>query len=107
MFQPPYTVTDAESAEAVKTIQATFIGKTVRITATDRRIFEGRFVCVDSKMNVVLQGTYQYTPQSQELVTKQWTGMVMIPGKHVVSVAVLQQNTPAAHQFPQDQNLYI
>ena len=78
------------------------MGKIVKISINDGRTFEGRFVCVDSEVNVILQGTYEYRSGNQaqnvELVNvttdpnarKRWAGMVMIPGQHITNVEVVQ-----------------
>lgn len=97
MIQAPYIREDEQSFKAVKTIKNTFIGKNVKITITDGRTFEGRFVCVDSEMNVILQGSYEYRSDKQSQSTtsnsdtkKRWAGMVMIPGKHITDVDLVQ-----------------
>ena len=102
MIQAPYIKEDERSQKAVETIKSTLLGKIVRIAINDGRIFEGRFVCVDSEVNVILQGTYEYRSRNQaqnaEMVNmtidsnarKRWAGMVMIPGQHITNVEVVQ-----------------
>lgn len=122
MHQPPFAKPDLASVRAVETITANFLGRTARITVSDGRAFEGRFVCVDSEVNVILQSAHEYrttqptrlTDNGRAAEQKRWAGMVMIPGKHVVNVALkpsasVQQvasTPPVANAFPQDSSLY-
>lgn len=103
MIQAPYIKEDEQSYKAVKTIKETFLGKNTKITINDGRTFEGRFVCIDSEVNIILQGTYEYRigNQSKSIESetsivaettpqKRWAGMVMIPGQHITNVEVVQ-----------------
>jgi N-alpha-acetyltransferase 38, NatC auxiliary subunit len=107
MIQTPYIKEDERSRKAVKTIKDTFLGKNIKITINDGRTFEGRFVCIDSEVNVILQGTYEYRIGNQsnnteiqalnvsQIVQKRWAGMVMIPGQHITNVEVVQVSNAA------------
>lgn len=101
MIQTPYIKEDERSRKAVKTIKDTFLGKHIKITINDGRTFEGRFVCIDSEVNVILQGTYEYRIGNQQAVNvpqtvqKRWAGMVMIPGQHITHVEVVQVSNAA------------
>ncbi|PWN38257.1 uncharacterized protein FA14DRAFT_153585 [Meira miltonrushii] len=106
MIQAPYIKEDDQSRKAVKTIEETFLGKNTKITINDGRTFEGRFVCTDSEVNVILQGTHEYRIRNQSKGTevdtantdttlqKRWAGMVMIPGQHITNVEVVQPLPP-------------
>ncbi|KAI1132768.1 hypothetical protein F5Y10DRAFT_185465 [Nemania abortiva] len=83
------------------------INKTLRIHATDGRLFIGTFKCTDTDRNVVLSLTYEYRqPSQQKLVeaaaaaasansqtvkadmTSRYLGLVVIPGEHIVKTEV-------------------
>lgn len=83
------------------------INKTLRIHATDGRMFIGTFKCTDTDRNVVLAVTYEHRqPSQQELskaaavaassgsdtvvadMTSRYLGLVVIPGEHIVKMEV-------------------
>jgi len=67
------------------------LGKELRITITDGRIFIGNFACTDKDLNVVLTGTYEFPVgyRNDHLVENgRFVGMLMFPWRHVVRVEV-------------------
>ncbi|GAW11306.1 hypothetical protein EKO27_g8209 [Xylaria grammica] len=83
------------------------INKTLRIHATDGRMFIGTFKCTDTDRNVVLSLTYEYRQPSQQKLaeaaaaaasensqtvtadmTSRYLGLVVIPGEHIVKMEV-------------------
>ncbi|KAI0109161.1 hypothetical protein GGR51DRAFT_512980 [Nemania sp. FL0031] len=83
------------------------INKTLRIHATDGRMFIGTFKCTDTDRNVVLSLTYEYRQPSQQKLTEaaaaaastnsqtvkadmtsRYLGLVVIPGEHIVKMEV-------------------
>ncbi|KAI8954911.1 hypothetical protein F4801DRAFT_530433 [Xylaria longipes] len=103
------TVNEAETptrAEA-ETYLKSLINKTLRIHATDGRMFIGAFKCTDTDRNVVLSFTYEYRHPSQQKLaeaaaaaagtssgtveadmTSRYLGLVVIPGEHIVKMEV-------------------
>jgi len=64
-----------------------WIGKVMRVKLTDNRAFVGRFVCVDNEKNVILHDTKEYIPiENTKNEDLKITGLVMLPGKHIVSI---------------------
>ncbi|KAI1147106.1 LSM domain-containing protein [Nemania diffusa] len=83
------------------------INKTLRIHATDGRMFIGTFKCTDTDRNVVLSITYEYRQPSQQKLTEaaaaaasansqtvkadmssRYLGLVVIPGEHIAKMEV-------------------
>ncbi|KAI0548390.1 hypothetical protein F4679DRAFT_322552 [Xylaria curta] len=97
------TPTRAEAETYIKSL----INKTLRIHATDGRMFIGTFKCTDTDRNVVLSLTYEYRQPSQQKLaeaaaaaassssetvkadmTSRYLGLVVIPGEHIVKMEV-------------------
>ncbi|KAJ9643919.1 hypothetical protein H2201_006551 [Coniosporium apollinis] len=78
------------------------IGKTLRITVTDNRMFEGQMKCTDRDRNVILALTHEYRPPSEEAIKKaiaesgsssvmlphssRFMGLVVVPGEHITKI---------------------
>ncbi|KAH8110289.1 hypothetical protein DFH11DRAFT_1621855 [Phellopilus nigrolimitatus] len=82
------------------------LGQTMRICASDGRIFIGTFVCVDKQKNIVLSNTDEYRvggPAQGRYVT-----MVMVPWRLVVKVEVQSLSTGmvVARNGEDDEDLY-
>lgn len=63
------------------------LGKELRITITDNRIFIGTFACTDRDLNIVLTSVYEFPVgyQTDHLVENgRFVGMLMFPWRHVV-----------------------
>ncbi|TGJ88476.1 hypothetical protein E0Z10_g316 [Xylaria hypoxylon] len=95
--------TKAEAEVYLKSL----INKTLRIHATDGRMFIGTFKCTDTDRNVVLSVTHEYRQPSQQKLTEataaaasensqtvkadmtsRYLGLVVIPGEHIVKMEV-------------------
>ncbi|KAE8149357.1 hypothetical protein BDV25DRAFT_156443 [Aspergillus avenaceus] len=102
--------------QAVKYLES-LIGQTVRVHATDTRIFVGSFKCTDSARNIILANTYEYrfpsssavqdaatkaenqdsqtTTESQNFkvnMTSRFIGLVVVPGQHIMKIEL--EETP-------------
>lgn len=70
-----------------------WLNKSLRIKMSDGRVLIGVFLCTDRDANVILGSCSEYLPESEEGALKaneepRMLGLVMVPGKHIVSVAV-------------------
>lgn len=70
-----------------------WLNKSLRIRMSDGRVLIGIFLCTDRDANVILGSCSEYLPESEEGAVKaneepRMLGLVMVPGKHIVSVAV-------------------
>lgn len=84
-----------------------FLGKQLRITTDDTRVFVGEFKCTDNDRNIILSATYEYrqpspaavasqaaTATAQELsrfnldMTSRFLGLVVVPGQHITRIEV-------------------
>ncbi|KAI0452527.1 hypothetical protein F5B21DRAFT_506226 [Xylaria acuta] len=103
------TMNEAETPTKTKTETyiKSLINKTLRVHATDGRMFIGTFKCTDTDRNVVLSLTYEYRQPSQQKLaeaasaaasansatikadmTSRYLGLVVIPGEHIVKMEV-------------------
>ncbi|CAI6305160.1 unnamed protein product [Periconia digitata] len=94
----------AANPKAMDNEQATsylnqFIGRNLRIHASDGRVFGGQLKCTDKDRNVILALTHEYRAPSAEMIKKtieesgnpkavvtwnsRFVGLVVIPGAHV------------------------
>ncbi|KAK1963602.1 LSM domain-containing protein [Colletotrichum eremochloae] len=82
------------------------LNKTLRIFATDGRMFLGQFKCTDPDRNVVLAHAYEYRQPSAQRraeavqeaaegtgtvsmdMTSRYLGLVVVPGQYIVKVEV-------------------
>ncbi|XP_067634695.1 N-alpha-acetyltransferase 38, NatC auxiliary subunit isoform X2 [Eurosta solidaginis] len=62
-----------------------WLGHTFRIVITDGRVLVGFFNCTDKDANIVLSMCAEYLEEGKDA---RILGNVMIPGKHIVSIAV-------------------
>ncbi|KAJ8922530.1 hypothetical protein NQ315_007560 [Exocentrus adspersus] len=66
------------------------LNKTFRIEMTDGRILIGVFLCTDRDANIILGSCSEYLPAESKAKTlneePRMLGLVMVPGKHIVSV---------------------
>lgn len=85
---------------------SSLLNKTLRIVASDGRMFLGVFKCTDPDANVILADTYEYRqPSVQEQedakraagsgitslpmhMTSRFLGLIVVPGEHVVKIEV-------------------
>eukprot|EP00126_Sphaerothecum_destruens_P010791 Sdes_comp20810_c0_seq10m17196 len=75
-----------------------YLWKTLNITISDGRMFEGEFMCTDRDMNIVLSRCCEHRLVQREgyddIVEDRYLGLVMVPGTHVVSVKLRKPQTP-------------
>jgi len=75
---------------AVAKVRA-LLGKELRITIGDGRVFIGTFACTDRDLNLVLTSVYEFPVgyQNDHLVESgRFVGMLMFPWRHIVRVEV-------------------
>ncbi|KAI1115730.1 hypothetical protein F5Y14DRAFT_112958 [Nemania sp. NC0429] len=101
------TTNEAPTKVEAQAYLKSLINKTLRIHATDGRMFVGTFKCTDTDRNVVLSLTYEYRQPSQQTLTEaaaaaamnntqtvkaemtsRYLGLVVIPGQHIVKMEV-------------------
>ncbi|KAI1172479.1 hypothetical protein F4777DRAFT_561455 [Nemania sp. FL0916] len=100
------TMDDAPTKADAEAYLQSLINKTLRVHATDGRMFVGTFKCTDTDSNVVLSLTYEYRyPSQQKLneaadaanaslktvkvdMTSRYLGLVVIPGEHITKIEV-------------------
>lgn len=70
-----------------------WLNNTFRVKMSDGRILIGMFVCTDADANVILGLTSEYTEQGGE---ERILGLVMIPGRYIVSIEVEDNPVAAA-----------
>ncbi|XP_053695345.1 N-alpha-acetyltransferase 38, NatC auxiliary subunit [Sabethes cyaneus] len=66
-----------------------WLNNTFRIKMTDGRILIGMFVCTDAEANVILGLTSEFTENGGE---ERVLGLVMIPGRYIVSIEIDEAN---------------
>ncbi|XP_055544864.1 N-alpha-acetyltransferase 38, NatC auxiliary subunit isoform X1 [Wyeomyia smithii] len=66
-----------------------WLNNTFRIKMTDGRILIGMFVCTDADANVILGLTSEFTENGGE---ERVLGLVMIPGRYIVSIEIDEAN---------------
>ncbi|KAL5115607.1 hypothetical protein ACEQ8H_006494 [Pleosporales sp. CAS-2024a] len=91
-----------------------FIGKNVRIHASDGRVFGGQIKCTDKDRNVILALAYEYRAPSAHVIRKAmqhaghasasasasvpWTnryvGLVVVPGHHITKIEFEESTLP-------------
>ncbi|KAI9838752.1 MAG: hypothetical protein M1837_002350 [Sclerophora amabilis] len=99
-----------QNSEAVDFLQ-TFLGRQLRVTATDGRIFVGEMKCTDNERNVILARTQEYRQPSESAIrkatasergisssipsttvkldmTSRFLGLVVVPGQHITKIEV-------------------
>ncbi|KAI0473672.1 hypothetical protein GGR56DRAFT_648510 [Xylariaceae sp. FL0804] len=100
--------------EEAQAFLASLLNRTLRVYATDGRMFLGTFKCTDTHCNVVLAMTHEYRPPSPQKLAamssatssgadrgdgggpapiiadmpSRYLGLVVIPGSHVVRMEV-------------------
>lgn len=94
--QPP-TPSETETNENVQ-LKASYdpraelrswLGKILKIVITDERIIVGCFVCTDRDGNVILENSWEYAQAIGGNEEPRILGLALIPGKHIVSVALM------------------
>lgn len=73
-----------------------WLNKSLRIQMSDGRVLIGVFLCTDRDANVILGSCSEYLPEETNVADAasspkeepRMLGLVMVPGKHIVSVSV-------------------
>ncbi|USP72771.1 hypothetical protein yc1106_00045 [Curvularia clavata] len=79
-----------------------FIGKNLRIHASDGRVFGGQMKCTDKDRNIILALAYEYRAPSAEAIRKaveesgnqsatvawnsRYVGLIVVPGQHIKKI---------------------
>ncbi|XP_055702300.1 N-alpha-acetyltransferase 38, NatC auxiliary subunit [Phlebotomus papatasi] len=75
----------AASMTQGKILLKSWLNRNFRIVMTDGRLLIGVFLCTDADANVILGMCSEYTEEGGE---ERILGLVMIPGRHIVSMEV-------------------
>ncbi|GAB0096405.1 N-alpha-acetyltransferase 38-A, NatC auxiliary subunit [Sergentomyia squamirostris] len=68
-----------------KLLLKSWLNRSFRVVMTDGRLLIGVFLCTDADANVILGMCSEYTEDGGE---ERILGLVMIPGRHIVSMEV-------------------
>ncbi|KAJ4404178.1 hypothetical protein N0V91_006080 [Didymella pomorum] len=87
-----------------------FIGKNLRIHASDGRVFGGQMKCTDKDRNIILSLAYEYRAPSAEAIRKaveesgnpstkvtwssRYVGLIVVPGQHVKKIEFEESTLP-------------
>ncbi|KAJ4993589.1 LSM domain-containing protein [Stagonosporopsis vannaccii] len=87
-----------------------FIGKNLRIHASDGRVFGGQMKCTDKDRNIILSLAHEYRAPSAEAIRKaveesgnasanvpwnsRYVGLVVVPGQHVKKIEFEESTLP-------------
>lgn len=76
-----------------------WLNKTLKIKMSDGRVLVGVFLCTDRDANVILGSCSEYLPDELQATQTdgggeepRMLGLVMVPGKHLVSVCIDQSD---------------
>ncbi|KAL4979651.1 hypothetical protein BDW66DRAFT_148000 [Aspergillus desertorum] len=106
-----------DESKAVRYLES-LIGRTLRVHATDTRVFVGVFKCTDAARNIILANTHEYRyptaaavrsaalnttsenlGESQKLkldMTSRFIGLVVVPGQHITRIEL--EDTPQSRK---------
>ncbi|EAT81455.1 hypothetical protein HBI56_205370 [Parastagonospora nodorum] len=87
-----------------------FIGKNLRIHASDGRVFGGQMKCTDKDQNIILALAHEYRAPSIEVIRKavqdsgnpstsvpwnsRYVGLVVVPGQHITKIEFEESTLP-------------
>ena len=66
-----------------------WLGKVFKVVITDGRQIVGVFVCTDRDANIILENSMEYGKPIGGNNEPRALGVALIPGKHIVSVALM------------------
>ncbi|OAL43094.1 hypothetical protein IQ07DRAFT_303553 [Pyrenochaeta sp. DS3sAY3a] len=109
---PPWTRTPARMDNEQATFWLSqFIGKNLRVHASDGRVFGGQMKCTDKDRNIILALAHEYRAPSAEAIRKavedsgnpsisvQWNsryvGLIVIPGQHIKKIEFEESTIPS------------
>ncbi|KAF1847735.1 uncharacterized protein K460DRAFT_374736 [Cucurbitaria berberidis CBS 394.84] len=99
----PWTQTDTKMDHEQATFWLSqFIGKNLRIHATDGRVFGGQMKCTDKDRNIILAMAHEYRAPPIETIRKaieesgnpstpvpwnsRYVGLIVVPGQHIKKI---------------------
>ncbi|KAH7550788.1 Sm domain containing protein [Bipolaris maydis] len=87
-----------------------FIGKNLRIHASDGRVFGGQMKCTDKDRNIILALAHEYRAPSAEAIRKaveesgnqsasvawnsRFVGLIVVPGQHIKKIEFEENMLP-------------
>lgn len=85
-----------------------WLNKCLRIEMSDGRVLVGIFLCTDRDANVILGSCTEYLPdENKEASASSYVndeprmlGLVMVPGKHIVTISIDENECPVSHDYP-------
>jgi small nuclear ribonucleoprotein (snRNP)-like protein len=89
---------EVQDTPAIAKLRA-LLGKELRITIYDGRIFLGNFACTDKGLNLVLTNVYEFSLKfkTDHLVENgRFVGMLMFPWRHIKSIEIHMQDAPGS-----------
>lgn len=88
-----------------------WLNKTFRVEMTDGRVLTGVFLCTDRDANIILGSCSEYLPvdEKTKMVNEEprMLGLVMIPGKHIVTIHIDSNEYESGMQIPLSKSLSI
>lgn len=91
-------VTDSPVTDGARASLESMLSRKLRVEISDGRVIYGRLVCTDSDLNLILCGSEEHGPTQCTAAAgdaatsvsafRRHLGMVMVPGKHIVSAAL-------------------
>lgn len=88
-----------------------WLNKMFRVEMTDGRVLTGVFLCTDRDANIILGSCSEYLPidEKTKILNEEprMLGLVMIPGKHIVSIHIDTNEYESALQVPLNKNLNV
>ncbi len=102
---PQVSSSSVASSSPGRALLRTWLNKSMRIVLSDGRVLAGIFLCTDQDSNVILGSCTECLSEAEERepVDPRILGLAMVPGRHIVSIKVDQQQEPPAPQFPANQ----
>lgn len=88
-----------------------WLNKTFRVEMTDGRVLTGVFLCTDRDANIILGSCSEYLPIDEKTTMlneePRMLGLVMIPGKHIVSIHIDINEYESGMQVPLTKSLSV
>lgn len=88
-----------------------WLNKTFRVEMTDGRVLTGVFLCTDRDANIILGSCSEYLPidEKTKVINEEprMLGLVMIPGKHIVTIHIDSNEYKSEMQAPLTKSLSL
>lgn len=91
-YTPPDSVTTSKDR---KDIIHSWLGRTLRVTINDGRVFIGTFKCLDCFHNIILDNCIEFQKVAQDREENKFIGLAMLPGKSIASVWIETPPSPS------------